>query len=131
MVNFLSSSYAYFSPFETLYNQVAEQSYKLYQKNGMTPYLDTLEDSGRKMIAIDICTLIDNKTTTCKVYIYCTKHWLSEDWNYFTQSIGESFEQAMESTTILPFESRELVHKLLSERQVKMPNGMIWYLNRQ
>jgi hypothetical protein len=123
MVNFITSPYTYFSPFEELYSQTQTQP--------QDPCVTTQEYFGRKTIVMDLCTLINDRNTTLKVYIYCKKYWTYEDWKYFTQSPKENFEDAAKNELIISYDERPLVNRLIKGQMVQLTNGMYWKLNRQ
>ncbi|MFV0339428.1 MAG: hypothetical protein ACK5MA_02180 [Parachlamydiaceae bacterium] len=123
MVNFITSPYTYFSPFEDLYTQTQNQP--------ADPCVTTQEYFGRKTIVMDLSTLIDDRTTTLKIYVYCKKYWTYEDWKYFAQSPKQSLEDAAIGEMVISYEERPLVHRLIKGEMVQLSNGMHWKLNRQ
>lgn len=116
-MNFLSS------PFDALYNDVSAKYEKANLPKGTTSPIGIRSLFGRKMVVLDLEHRLDGTTKACKVYIYCKKYWTCEEWKIIAVAENDTFETASQNETIIPYEKRSELYKLINGETIVRNNN--------
>lgn len=111
------------SPFEALYNDVSVKYEKANLPKNTTSPIGIRSLFGRKMVVLDLEHRLDGTTTVCKAYIYCKKYWTCEEWKIFTVAENDTFETASQNETIIPYEKRGEIYKLINGETIARNNN--------
>jgi hypothetical protein len=109
------------SPFDTLFEYAAQKCQKVHSSDAHSA-VGIRSILGRNIIVLDLEHTLNGSITHCKVYIYCKKYRLTEEWMMITQTAGQPFEKASENEAFIHYEHRGEIKKLIDGKTVTREN---------